>query len=86
MPDMSRQSLAGYPNAVCVDSTPAMYYFLAATAAASANTWIVYLRGGGLFAPTLREAASVQLTPDCCVLGRHVPRRILVQRPLQVEQ
>lgn len=45
---MHRYSLGAYPQAVCVDSTPAMYYFLAATSVASANTWIVYLRGGGL--------------------------------------
>ena len=84
---MHRYSLGAYPQAVCVDSTPAMYYFLAATSVASANTWIVYLRGGGLFAaPCCFEAASVQLNPDCRVLGRHVPRRVLVQRSLQVER
>ena len=51
MPVMQGYSLANYPKAVCVDSSPAMYYFLAATSVASANTWIVYLRGGGVCMP-----------------------------------
>ena len=74
MPVMQGYSLASYPQAVCVDSSPAMYYFLAATSVASANTWIVYLRGGGVFALLCCEEASVQLNPNCRVFGRHVPR------------
>ena len=44
----SKYSLETDPNAVCVDGSPAAYYYEPASTEASALTWIIYLQGGGM--------------------------------------
>lgn len=44
---MTKVSLADYEHAVCMDGTPAAYYWQPASSQQSANVWLVYLEGGG---------------------------------------
>ena len=45
---MQLRTLSSYPGAVCTDGSPAGYYYAPATTSASAHTWIVHLRSGGM--------------------------------------
>ena len=44
---MTKVSLGSYELAVCMDGTPAAYYWQPASAQESANVWIVHLEAGG---------------------------------------
>lgn len=44
---MTKVSLADYELAVCMDGTPAAYYWQPASSQESADVWIVYLEAGG---------------------------------------
>jgi hypothetical protein len=39
--------LNDYPQAKCLDGSPAAYYLDVATNPANANKWVIYLAGGG---------------------------------------
>ncbi len=47
--DLTRHTidLARYPDAVCNDGTPAVFYYGAATTVADQGKWIIFLQGGG---------------------------------------
>lgn len=47
--DLTRYTLdlARYPEAVCNDTSPGVFYYGAATTAADRNKWIILLQGGG---------------------------------------
>lgn len=48
--DLTRYSLdtTRYPNAVCNDGTPGVFYYAPATSAEDQGKWIIFLQGGGV--------------------------------------